>query len=63
MLIWCGIVDLLFEVKAAVCNEVRKHPEIYQITHKGYHDKPLKDANWKRISEAVSIAIGEETSV
>lgn len=55
--------DVLFEVKAAVCNEVRKHPEIYQITHKGYHDKPLKDASWNQISEAVSIAIGEEISV
>lgn len=28
--------DLVFDVKMAVCNEVRKHPELYQINHKEY---------------------------
>lgn len=54
--------DQVFDVKVAVCNEVRKHPEIYQITCKGYQDKNLKDASWKEISISVSEIIGIATS-
>lgn len=55
--------DKVFDAKLAVCNEVRKHPELYQITHKGYQNKQLKDAIWQDVSEAVSNAIDTHTPV
>lgn len=50
-------------IKVAICSEVRKHPEIYQITHKEYSNKQLKDASWQQISKEVSQIIGSEIMV
>lgn len=55
--------DQLHDVKVAVCNEIRKYPELYQITHKSYQDKQLKESTWQAVSEAVSKSIGTSTSV
>lgn len=55
--------DIVFDAKVAVCKEVRKHPELYQITHKGYQDKHLKDSIWENVSEAVKSCINKPISV
>lgn len=52
-----------FDVKLAVCNEVKSYPELYQINHKKYHDKELKEAIWQKVSDAVTTSIGLPCSV
>lgn len=49
-----------FGVKVAVAAEVRKNPALYQLTHKGYQDRPLTESLWKSVSENVSTQTGEE---
>lgn len=52
-----------FDIKVALCNEIRKHPEIYQITHKDYANKQAKDAIWVNISKEISQNLGSQISV
>lgn len=50
--------NLEYDAKAAICKEVRKHPAIYQITHKDYMNKPIKDAIREQISQTLMQEIG-----
>lgn len=40
-------------------NIVKKHEEIYNITHPGYKNLESKSIAWKRISEEINLPIGE----
>ncbi|XP_055308301.1 uncharacterized protein LOC129572380, partial [Sitodiplosis mosellana] len=55
--------DQEFIAKVAVCEEVRSYPQLYQISHKQYHDKEVKDAVWKLVSEGVTNRIGSPVTV
>lgn len=52
-----------FEIKVAVCKAIRDHPQVYQITHKEYSNKQIRDAQWLEISQKVSKLVGEDTDV
>lgn len=52
-----------FEMKVAICEEVRKYPALYQITHKNYANKGIKDSNWKEISETLKIRFGPTMTI
>lgn len=47
---------MVFDEKVAVSQQVRIHPELYQITHKGYQDKQLKDSIWQNVSKTINDA-------
>lgn len=40
-------------------NIVKKHEEIYNITHPGYKNLESKSIAWKRISDEINLPIGE----
>lgn len=40
-------------------NIVKKHEEIYNITHPGYKNLESKSMAWQRISEEINLPIGE----
>lgn len=52
-----------FVAKVAVCAEVRKYPALYQISHKEYHVRPLKDSIWTKVAKAVSETVSEVVNV
>lgn len=55
--------DSEFDVKVALCSTIRAFPQVYQITHKEYSNKQIKDGCWIEISQKVSTMVGEEISV
>lgn len=52
-----------YDMKVAVCKSMRQYPPIYQITHKNYSVKPIKDQMWRKISAEVTEAIGRVVPV
>lgn len=55
--------DLEHAAKVAICEEVRKHPAIYQITHQNYMNKITRDAIWEEISDALINKLGPSMTV
>lgn len=45
-----------FDIKVAICEQVKVHPELYQINHTDYHNKEMKEAIWQKVCEAVAIS-------
>lgn len=49
--------------KVAICQEVRKYPSLYQITHKEHLNKVAKDAIWEEISASLKGKIGPKMTI
>lgn len=55
--------DREYNAKIAICEEVRKYPALYQITHRQYANKVDKDAMWEEISLALKKKMGPKMTV
>lgn len=52
-----------FADKVAVCKEVSKHPAIYQIIHRDYSNKQIREKIWHEISKSLNESVGEHMTI
>lgn len=52
-----------FADKVAVCKEVSKHPAIYQIIHRDYSNKQIREKIWHEISKNLIESVGEHMTI
>lgn len=52
-----------FDDKVAICKEVGKQPAIYQITHRDYSNKQVREKIWQQISKDLIESNGEHMTI
>lgn len=55
--------ELEYDMKVAICNQVRNFPSLYQITHQNYSNRAEKDAIWEQISVSLCTKFGPKMTV
>lgn len=55
--------EVEYEIKVKICRHIRQHPAIFQISHRDYGNKIVKDALWEEISKSISSEIGKHVTV